>query len=549
MKMLIKIVVLLIFGAQQAQALQIKNTQALEDVTIAIWNQSIDALKTQVQGLEHHKYDPAKPATYDPDKKRVRLPMTDANRTFIIDTVKQVVKSAPIKSDIFADQSTRGWLPAVQKMWASYWNMNQFRNMMTRVMTNCFIEFALKDQNKKMNWCTCIAEPKRIALVILMATDARNSFAVSKKLIYTSFASGGLMQDYLLVSELFETFTDIDVNLIDLVYPDVLTLKAVKKQEEKIKREKKKGYSARLEHMDSLIKFHESAQLIDMFKTRIAQQISLKNKNKQYHFEVTVYDNGYQYAQYAQKNPDEKSDILYLTDPAVGYDTTAQYPALANVVDIWINASPESSVFTLFMPHHQGVQLYELTNEDVHMDKSAPSPKFEATRERLRDSLLDRIKHIGADKQYKPQLVQNLLGKPMASGTLTIQDLEKLGFSAIVGHWQSNRWKLSELCDLKPFQIGTIPVLISLGVDPHVNFQDLVWQVLKPNALVYKLYHTDLYKLYHTDLSVLAALTTARIIKVDPVKHKYEDVISKNGGGGEWFTIDPIYKKKRVLIK
>jgi hypothetical protein len=343
------------------------------------------------------------------------------------------------------------------------------------------------------------------------------------------------------VSELFETFTDIDVNLIDLVYPDVLTLKAVKQQEEKIRKEKKKEYGVRLEHMQGLIEFHDSAELIDMFKTKIAQQISLKNKNKQYHFDITLYDNGYQYAQYVQKNPDEKSNILYVTDPAVGFDTTAEYPSLANVIEFWINDSPESSVFTLFMPHHQGVQLYELTNEGVHMDGSLPTPKFQEMRERLWHSLLDRIKHIGADKQYKPQLVQNLLSKPMADRPASIQDLERLGFPAIVSYKQANGLSLSELSDLKPYMLGSVPVLISFGVDPHINFQDLVWQVLKPNAIV--------YKLYHTDLSVKADLATARIIKVNPAAHKQEDVISKGGGGGEFLEVDDFYKKKRVLIK
>jgi hypothetical protein len=83
MKIVMKIVVMLLCAVQCVQAVQIKNVQALEAVTIQLWNQSVDALKTKVPGLEQHRYDsvhnPAQPIY----KKPVRLPMTDANRTFI----------------------------------------------------------------------------------------------------------------------------------------------------------------------------------------------------------------------------------------------------------------------------------------------------------------------------------------------------------------------------------------------------------------------------------------------------------------------------------
>ena len=75
---------------------------------------------------------------------------------------------------------------------------------------------------------------------------------------------------------------------------------------------------------------------------------------------------------------------------------------------------------------------------------------------------------------------------------------------------------------LTPAQLGDVSVLLSWGTDAHINFQDLVWDALAPNAIVYQLYAIDPRKQGDD--------TNNQIIKINPEIYKKADVITPNAG-------------------
>lgn len=78
----------------------------------------------------------------------------------------------------------------------------------------------LFDKPKELDWCGCEASPleKRIVLIMRMVQDILKHHPNKEQpLIYTSLASGNLLQDYLFIAELqHQGYTSIDINLIDL---------------------------------------------------------------------------------------------------------------------------------------------------------------------------------------------------------------------------------------------------------------------------------------------------------------------------------------------
>src|SRR5260221_9089775 len=214
--------------------------------------------------------------------------------------------------NIYLIQSIVG--PAISRIQTSSIKFDQpeqeevFKEVLGRIMANAFIELILKDVSESLEWCTCTAEYKRIALALLMVNEIREKFQnPNERIVYTSFASGSLLQDYVILSELLLSHNNILVNLIDLEYPDVPALA----------KKNLKAKEARNLHILEMKTRQENAEMIDSFKVKIAQIISTRrwaNKLKNPHFDVSVYQNAYTYISRAKTNPQEKSNVLLMVD-------------------------------------------------------------------------------------------------------------------------------------------------------------------------------------------------------------------------------------------
>jgi len=342
----------------------------------------------------------------------------------------------------------------------------------------------------------------------LLVNEIREKFPnKNQRIVYTSFASGNLLQDYVALSELLLSHTDILVNLIDLEYPDI---PALAKKDLNIEEPHNL-------HMLEMKDKQECADMIDNFKVKIAQVISERRSGENYNFEVNIYQNAYEYIARVQKNPDEKSNILILVDPSVGSFGMADFPSLSNVINVWIDQE-SLPVFTVYLPRHYGVHLYqamEVANSEI--------------MQYLYNQLQSLIVHTGAGKNYTPHLVKAFLDKTIVFNKQITDEVLTSSFPQLMQLRASLREEALKggyagdnlLQPLTPVKLGDVPILLAWGTDAHISFQDLVWNALAPKAIVYQLYAIDPTK---------SGNENDKIIKINPEVYKKADVVTPNSG-------------------
>jgi len=386
------------------------------------------------------------------------------------------------------------------------------KEVLGRMIVATLIELILKDVSEPLDWCTCTAEYKRITLALLMVNEIREKFQnPNEHIVYTSFASGSLLQDYVILSELLLSHNNILVNLIDLEYPEIPAL--AKKD--------LKGQEAHNLHMLEMKSRQESAEMIDSFKVKIAQVISTRKfgNNKNPHFDVNVYQNAYDYISRAKTNPQEKSNVLVMVDPSIFSFAIEDFPSLANVINVWIDKE-EKPVFTLYLPRHHGAQLYQA--------REVVDPKI---MQYLHNQLLQLMVNTGASKNYTPNLAKAFLNKAIPFNKQITDEVLASSFPQLMQRkadlkeqaLQEGAIEDSLLLPLTPIKLGDVPVLLSWGTDAHISFQDLVWDALASNAIVYQLYAVDPKE--QSDKN-------NKIIKIIPDTYKKEDVVIPNAGRG-----------------
>jgi hypothetical protein len=384
-----------------------------------------------------------------------------------------------------------------------------FKEMLERMVASTLVELILKDADKFLDWCTCTAEYKRITLALLMVNEILEKFPnKNERIVYTTFASGDLLQDYVVLNELLLSHINIVVNLIDLDNPDIFALakKNLRKEE---------PHSL---HMLEMKNQQERADVIDAFKVKMAQIISGKKSNgERYHFDVNLYQNAYEYIYRVKANPQEKSNILLMVDPGAGIGGVADFPSLSNVINVWIDQEIVP-VFTIYLPRHHGAHLYQL--------KETVNPK---TVQYLHNQLLQLMVSTGVTKQYTPNLTNALLSKTISFDKKITDEVLASSFPQLMQtrvdlREQALQQGFTEedlLQPLTPIRLGNVSVLLSWGTDAHINFQDLVWDALAPNAIVYQLYAINPNE---------SDDANNKIIKVNPELYKKVDVVIPNTG-------------------
>lgn len=464
----------------------------LQNFVKNVWTNCLNALNVKFPGLVEQNQIDTHIININMDFKK--QPKTNDNILFIKNTVKDIIAKTSILSVRF-DQKIK----EVQEQ--------ALKSLLERVMANTLIESILQDMSTSLDWCTCIAEYKRISFILLLVNDIRERFpSKNQQIVYTSFASGNLLLDYVALSELLLSHTDILVNLIDLEYPDI----------PKLARKNLNIENPRDLHMLEMKNKQESADTIDSFKIKIAQIISEKQAATNYNFDVNVYQNVYEYITYVQKNPKEKSNVLILVDPSVFSFGIADFPALANVINVWMDGAVEAPVFTIYLPRHHAAHLYQSKVSELPQEED------------VRNQLLSLMKTTGVNKKYTPRFTNALLDKIMFDQQITDEVLAKSFPQLMKRRADLKTEALDEgsisndlLNSLTPIKLGDTSILISWGTDAHISFQDLVWDALASNAVIYQLYAID-----------PRALEDERnqIIKINPEIYKKADVITPNAG-------------------
>jgi hypothetical protein len=473
---------------------------ALESLIKHVWEKCLNSLNQKFPDLAQQNPSDEHVLSVNWEFKKQPTVNHDRDISSINSTVSSVIAQASMSSLKFGEVT--GWNQPEQE--------DVLKEVLGRMLAATLAELIVKDVSESLDWCTCTAEYRRITLALLMVNEIREKFQnPTERIVYTSFASGNLLQDYVILSELLLSHNNILVNLIDLNYPDIPAL-AKKNLKEKV---------AKNLHKLEMKSRQENAEMIDSFKVKIAQVISTRKfgNNKNPHFDVNVYQNAYEYISRAKTNPQEKSNVLLMVDPSVFSYAIEDYSSMANVINVWIDQEIKP-VFNVYLPRHHGVHLYQLKDS---VDSKAV--------QYLQNQLLQLMVSTGASKQYAANFTNALLNKTISFGKQTTDEVLAGTFPRLMQKRAELREEALQegsidndlLQPLTPVKLGDVSVLLSWGTDAHISFQDLVWDTLAPNAIVYQLYAHDPNK--NDDAN-------NKIIKVNPEVYKKVDVVIPNAG-------------------
>lgn len=328
-------------------------------------------------------------------------------------------------------------------------------------------------QDSAMNWCPCTSTGARIYFLLLLLKDITAEYRNPiRRLSYISLGSGTLLQDYITLLELIHAGYDNFVfNFVELDFPDIPLL--AKSEREQIDR-------IHQAYLDGKPSPEEMAQVIDLFKSKVAQEFSSNNITGK--LEVNIYKSAYDYTPRAQRYPDQKSDILVLVDPGHGIFAEADYPSQANAFKILFD---ENNWLIGFLPSGQKPQLYEKIN--------APSDEITAKIDLVK-KILDKANYV---ENYRSDIFKNLVQEDIVQET----------FDQI---WQGYMDPKAEV----PEQEMSI-----LQIDPHITFQDVVRDSASDQAIIYTLTHPG-----------VAEIPKPVPRKLNKARYLQEDVITKNNG-------------------
>lgn len=258
------------------------------------------------------------------------------------------------------------------------------------------------DEQYDLTWCSCrqFLPHERIFFIIQLILDIEQQFPDKKKpVVYTSLASGGLLQDYLTIQELILSgYNNIVINIIDAIYPDLTKLP--------------KTYADRIKQLNKL----KSSGKEKSPEASIIEN-SLRIENFQYHLGVLAsnhpeikpslnfnyFRSAHEYIMDVDDGMRPKTTVLIMVDPdrPAWYKATPETPASA-INMILLQKTPEpgqddnfyltlSSIEPLHVYYNRGQRneadtmdylscMSMLTQSDVHwiqhMHKGRPQQKF-----------------------------------------------------------------------------------------------------------------------------------------------------------------------------
>ncbi len=149
---------------------------------------------------------------------------------------------------------------------------------------------------------------------------------ISQKLVYTSFGSGGLFSDVVLLSKLIESgYKNIEVHLIDKEYSEIISI---------IKKQDNKAY-------DTIKTHHQRGYWLRMDVYRLTQFLSYFSR-KNINVSVYIYGNAQSYVNSCISGQVNKADVLLAMDFVDDFTTTKTLEDLDKIAK---KALKESGLF------------------------------------------------------------------------------------------------------------------------------------------------------------------------------------------------------------
>lgn len=368
----------------------------------------------------------------------------------------------------------------------------QFSQILTRMITNglfeklTYIEEKISIRSKELfkptalSACHCIPFAKRIAFNMALLYDIFKQFPhKEKELVYTSMASGGLWQDYLVIQALiWAGYTKIHLNLIDLYYPDTWRLRELQNLE--------------ILHADFIRQYMLLyPEQIELFKLRLLADASqvYAQSGTTVALETHLYNNAYEYMVKTKQHAYERTNVLVMVDVEIQRpEIIANFPSLANAIRFTIkdptNKQPYNHTYA-FLPRNKPIQLYQLDLDRLSPDTPANTLIELKTAQQ---ELIRLARTSGATQGYTGKFFP--------------------GLETLSNKYYTQAILVNEVPNTEPY-------FAMFASDIFITFQDMLFDSLANNALVYTLYKRDYGASVET--SVIEKVDIEAAKKIDPV--------------------------------
>lgn len=220
----------------------------------------------------------------------------------------------------------------------------------------------------ELAWCTCISETDRLRFVnnVTARVEAKfpqSMFSEQRPLVYTSLASGGLLQDFKIIEKLLKDgYKNIIVNVIDFLYS--------------------------YDNKDSAA----NRERIPLFQGLLADYAHGVGA----HVKVMYYTTAYEYgAQVTQSKSYKKTDVFLMVDPDEALFTATspfavRYPSEANVLSYknvyFFHSTAGGQIYNYGTKTPTTAIMYENMQEDPTISVSKLISKIDGIH--VRDILL-----------------------------------------------------------------------------------------------------------------------------------------------------------------
>ncbi len=423
----------------------------------------------------------------------------------------------------------------------------QLSGILQRIFYTTVWEYYSRPQT--FDWCPCITIEKRVELAVRVVLDVCKQHKPDERLRYTSIATGGLLQDYIILQELKERgFHHMTINVIDPGYFELGDIEQLKKisplpadkqhadylltiaeridelidqakyeeQEEvqalRISLRKRRDRAAVLQELQqgqamagSYYQDELNEQYDRFIDTRSLTEFINKLKEGNGHdIEVIAWSDTQDYIERAKKYPAEKSDVLLMTDPD-GAFFQQPYPSLANVVTL---TAPYRIVL---FPRHPMAPVY--ASRTVTDPVVPPSyEKLQWYTEVLR--IVDQARK--AHKNVVVALMEAFEKEDVTLMADLAQAIEKKDTKKIEELTQKYQDRFFFQYKTELGYEATRPVFFEFDLDLYLLLQEMTKSVLAgpEHSLVYVL---DLQDTDDTSVPVIQ--------KIDPRTYSFDDVL------------------------
>ncbi|MGE0010472.1 MAG: hypothetical protein AB7F19_00735 [Candidatus Babeliales bacterium] len=368
----------------------------------------------------------------------------------------------------------------------------QFTEILTRMLTSGFFEKLADFEEKRtvkgkevaiptaLTTCNCIPLAKRIAFNIALLYDIFKQFSdKTEPLVYTTMASGGLLQDYLVIQALiWAGYNNIHLNLIDLYYPDAWRLRDLQNLE--------------VLHTNFITKYMliypEQIELLRLKLLSDASQVYAQS-GRTVAVETHVYNNAYEYIDKTKQYAYERTNVLVMVDVEIERpDIIPNFPSLANAIRFTFKDPVDSQLYNhtyAFLPRNKPIQLYQLDLTRLNLDQS---PKTMDLLKNAQQELIELARTSRATRGYTPNFF--------------------LGLDTLPHQYYTKATIVKDV----PISEHYYAMLAS---DIFTTFQDMLFDALANNALVFTLYKKDYNA--KVDSSVIEKIDVAAFKRIDPV--------------------------------